>query len=75
LPSDQCTAASGGCQHRAATRGNFQRLHLGRQHLKGQGQQRVTRQNGQCLAKYFVIRGTSTPQVVVVHGWQIVMDQ
>ena len=46
-----------------------------RHHLKGTGQQCVTGKDRNSFAVDLVVCGASTPQVVVIHGRKVVMDQ
>ena len=46
-----------------------------RQHFEGLGQQAVTGQDGRGLVELAVDRRPATPQVGIVHGRQIVVDE
>jgi len=48
---------------------------LVRQHLEGQSLQGVAGQDGGRLVELLVTRGFATPEIIVVHRWQIVVDQ
>lgn len=43
--------------------------------LESQGQESVSRQKGNVLAEGLMARRPSAPQVIVIHGGQVVMDQ
>ena len=58
------------------TRGRHRRrLDLAGQHLERQRQQGIAGQNRRGLVERLVAGGPATPQIVVVHGRQIVVDQ
>ena len=44
-------------------------------HFKGPAEQGIAGENGHGIAVHLVIGGATTPQIVVVHGRQIVVDQ
>ena len=43
--------------------------------IEGQRQQGIACKNGGCFVKRLVNRGLPSAQVVIVHGWKVVMDQ
>ena len=75
LPADHVARPGGLGQRRTTRRGHRRRLDLLGQHLEGQRQQGVAGQNGRGLVERLVAGGPAAPQIVVVHGRQIVVDQ
>ena len=45
------------------------------QHLEGLGQQRIAGQDRRRLVEFDVTGGFAAAQFVIVHGWQVVMDE
>ena len=76
LASDEHGAAAGGCQlpHVIPDGIAFRIVHLG-DYGKSLRQQRVSRQDGDAFSEGLVAGGFPTAQIVVVHGWQVVMDE
>ena len=54
---------------------HFRRLDAGRQHLKGLSKQGISRQDCRRFAVFGVATGLAATHVVVVHRWQIVVNQ
>ena len=75
LPADHIARARRRGQNCATRCGRGGRLHLVGQHLKGQRQQGIAGQDRERFVEGLVTGGPATPQVVVVHRRQIVVDQ
>ena len=77
LPADHAATAAGGAEpgRQLAAHG---RVRVGGgidQHLEGQRQQRIAREDGGRLAELDVTGRLAAAKIVVVHGRQVVMDQ
>ena len=76
LSADHSAIGARGLRHHCNNGDAPLRVHRSEsQRLKRERQQRVTRQDGDGLAKYFVIGGLAAPQIVIIERGQIVVDQ
>ena len=77
LPADHALHARRACQPRnqIKARGHgFVRRLIG-QYFKGKADQRIARQYRGRFVKGFVQGRLATPHIVIIHTWQIIMDQ
>ncbi len=74
-----CHAAKAGSARERANKlyagGGVEFRFIGCDNVEGVGQQAITGQNGGCLIKGLVHGWLAPAQIVIIHGWQIVMDQ
>src|SRR5262245_40971216 len=77
LPSDHSVSRSerGSKNGRGMDEGFGRKAAAIRNHLERERQERVTGQNGRGFSKLLVARWTSTPEVVVGHSGQIIVNQ